>query len=125
MNNDVTLSNYSEYKRYTIWNGVKYKIVDENAISAPEKGISGFTENNMMTGVFVRNEDAFFLLDNKEYKICVDSFECSNVYMDKKRRHFKLSNQDDVICDIVYEPYIDPGMVLYDSDPEEFDILLF
>lgn len=125
MSNEVILRNYSEYKKYTIWSGSDYKIIDEDTIDRLEQGISGFTENKGMVGVFVKNDDAFFLIDNKEHKICKNNFECSNIYIDKKTRQFKLITQSDLICEIIYEPYIDPGMVIYDSDPEEFDFLLF
>lgn len=125
MNTDILLRNYSEYKKNIIWNGNKHKVVNTETINKPERGIAGFTENKNMVGVFVRDNDAFFLIDDKEYKIDIDNFQCSNTYQDKKTRQFKFINQSDVICEIVYEPYIDPGMVIYDSDPEDFDFLLF
>ncbi|TVX94898.1 hypothetical protein [Cohnella terricola] len=125
MVNDVILSNYSLYKKYTLWNGSDYKIVDMDAVDGKVQGISGYTENKNMVGVFVKNNDVYFFLDNKEHRICIDSFECSNRYTDNKMRNFKLIDQGDLICEIIYEPYIDPGMIIYDSDPEEFDFLLF
>ncbi|WP_338554586.1 hypothetical protein [Paenibacillus sp. KS-LC4] len=125
MNKMVILRNYSEYKKYTIWNGENYEIVEKETVNRQEQGISGFTEDETMVGVFVQDKDAFFLINNKEYQICKSNFECSNNYIDKKTRVFKFINQSDVICKITYEPYIDPGMVMYDSDPEEFDFLLF
>lgn len=67
----------------------------------------------------------FFLIDKEEHKICQRNFECSNIYIDKKTRQFKLINQNNLICEIIYEPYLDPGILIYDSDPEEFDSLLF
>ncbi|ANY65696.1 hypothetical protein BBD42_03875 [Paenibacillus sp. BIHB 4019] len=125
MSNEIILRNYSEYKKYTIWSGSDYRIVDKEAVDRQEQGISGFAENEALVGVFVKKDDAFFLIDNKEYKICKSNFECSNIYIDKKTRKFQFINQNDLICEIIYEPYIDPGMVMYDSDPEEFDFLLF
>jgi len=99
--------------------------VDKETANKSEQGISGFTETKNMVGVFVRNNNVFFLLDGNEYEICIHDFECSNIYIDKNTRKFKLISQSQLIYEIIYEPYIDPGMIIYDSDPEEFDFLLF
>ncbi|GKU77597.1 hypothetical protein [Paenibacillus sp. L3-i20] len=125
MNNEVILRSYSEYKKQIIWNGSDTRIVDVVVDIRPEQGIAGFTENKNMVGVFVRNNETFFLLDDKEYRIDQEKFICSNSYISNKTRQFKLANKNVVICDIIYEPYIDPGMLIYDADPEEFDILLY
>lgn len=37
--------------------------------------------------------------------------------------HVALRGQE--ICNIIYEPYVDPGMIYYDAEPDEFDVLLY
>ena len=126
MSTEIILRNYSEYQKYIIWEGSNYKTVDKDTVVAKkEHGICGFTENNDIVGVFARHHDAFFMIGKEEHKINQANFECSNIYIDKKTRQFKLINQNTLVCEIIYEPYIDPGISIYDSDPEEFDLLLF
>lgn len=125
MSNEIVLRNYSEYNQFMVWNGNICEPIVRDKIDKPEQGIIGCTESKELVGVFVKNSGAFFLNNNVEIRIDTSNFKCSNSYIDKKTRHFKLVNQEKLIFESVYEPYIDPGMVVYNSDPEEFDFLLF
>jgi hypothetical protein len=120
---EVLLRNYSECNKYMIWNGYTYNTIDK--LDRSEQGIVGYTENKELVGIFIRNSEVFFLNNNKEYKIDATNFICSNPYIDKNTRHFKLENHNVTIYELIYEPYIDPGMLIYDADLEEFDFLLF
>lgn len=125
MSDKIALRNYSEYNQYMIWNGNIYEPIDKDKLEKSEQGIIGYTENKELVGVFVKNSEVFFLNDNIEIRIDTSNFKCSNSYIDKNTRHFKLENQNSLVFESIYEPYIDPGMIIYDSDPEEFDFLLF
>lgn len=48
----------------------------------------------------------------------------TNKYISDLERSFHVSIGGQYICTIVYEPFINPGIIYYDADPEEFDVLL-
>lgn len=41
------------------------------------------------------------------------------------KRCFSVTIGGQNICNIVYVPFIHPGMIYYDADPKEFDVLLY
>lgn len=125
MEMNVILRNYSEYNQYLIWNGYTYKTIVKDKLNRPEQGIVGYTDSKELIGIYIKNSEIFLLINEKEYKIDKSNFKCSNIYKDINTRHFKIENHGLIIFELVYEPYIDPGMVIYDADPEEFDFLLF
>ncbi len=120
----IVLRNYSEYNQYMIWNGNIYEPIDKDKLEKSEQGIIGYTENKELVGIFVKKSEVYFLNNNIEIRIDKSNFKCSNSYIETTR-HFKLENQNSLVFESVYEPYIDPGMIIYDADPEEFDFLLF
>lgn len=54
-----------------------------------------------------------------------DNIVCKNEYVSSLERCFNVTIEGKEICNIIYKPYIDPGMIYYDADPEEFDVLLY
>lgn len=125
MSTEIILRNYLEYNQNMVWDGHVCISVSKDKITKPEQGIAGFTESKELIGVFIRESEVFFLYNNVEYQIDISNFKSINSYIDNLSRHFIFENRNAIIYETVYKPYIDPGISIYDSDPEEFDFLLF
>lgn len=125
MDMNVTLRNYSNYNQYILWNHHTYITIIKDKLDRPIQGIVGYTENKEIIGIYTKNSEVFFLNNEKEYKIDIPNFKCFNIYIDVNTRYFKIENCGVIIFESLYEPYIDPGVIIYDVDPEEFDFLLF
>ena len=120
----IVFNNYPDITKVIIWQDGKYKILDDDS-GLSTQGIAGITENNNLVGVFVNNYKAYFVFETHVYSLLPKEFECSNTYINKDERCFILKNRDMEICNIIYKPFIDSGMMFYEVDLEEFDILLF
>lgn len=120
----IVFNNYPDITKVIIWQDGKYNILDDDS-DLSTQGIAGITENNNLVGVFVNSKKVFFVFETQVYSLSSTEFECSNTYINKDERCFILKNRDIEICNIIYRPFIDPGMMFYEVDLEEFDILLF
>lgn len=120
----IVFNNYPDITKFIIWQDGKYNILDDDT-DISTQGIAGFTENNNLVGVFVDSKEVFFAFETQVYSLSPTEFECSNTYINKDERCFILKNRDIEICNIIYKPFIDPGIMFYEVDLEEFDILLF
>ena len=120
----IVFNNYPDITKVIIWQDGKYNILDDDS-DLSTQGIAGITENNNLVGVFVNSKKVFFVFETQVYSLSSTEFECSNTYINKDERCFILKNRDIEICNIIYRPFIDPDMMFYEVDLEEFDILLF
>ena len=120
----IVFNNYPDITKVIIWQDGKYNILDDDS-DLSTQGLAGITENNNLVGVFVNSKKVFFVFETQVYSLSSTEFECSNTYINKDERCFILKNRDIEICNIIYRPFIDPGMMFYEVDLEEFDILLF
>lgn len=119
----IILRNYLKLGTYIVIENNSYTI--EKEINQPRHGVGGILEDGLLVGVYFQNYKLYFLKDNKSVEIKIPEFKCTNEYISKLERCFSVKIGDESICDIVYEPFIDPGMLYYDADPEEFDVLLY
>ncbi|GKX29378.1 hypothetical protein SH1V18_18580 [Vallitalea longa] len=119
----VVFNNYPDLRKVIIWKDGKYQLIEDSGLST--QGIAGITENNNFVGIFVNSKKAFFVFENQVYSLSTTEFECNNTYINKDERCFILKNKGVEICKIIYKPFVDSGMIFYEVDLEEFDILLF
>lgn len=121
----IILENYPKISTRIIIENGTYSVQKAEEISKPIQGVGGFSEDGQLIGVFVENGKLFFLYNKECYQTIPSDLKCSNIYIAKSQRCFSIIIRDKKVCEIVYSPYIDPGMVFYDADPEEFDVLLY
>ncbi|CAM4410031.1 hypothetical protein BAMA_24695 [Bacillus manliponensis] len=121
----ITLRNYSKLGSYIVINNSTYFITETKEGDTIVQGVGGFSENGQLVGVYVEDNTLFFLYNGQSFKEPIDDLICTNNYVSKLERCFRINIREQDICNIVYEPFIDPGMIHYDADPEEFDVLLY
>jgi hypothetical protein len=121
----IILNNYSKVGTFIVLESNKHSIVNKNELNVPRNGVGGFSENGDLLGIYVIDDKFYFLYNNEKIEVIPSNIKCVNNYITNVLRRFTVEINDKLICDIKYEPYIDPGMIYYDADPEEFDFLLY
>lgn len=120
----VILDNECKMGTCIIYDGQKYIIKPRDEVKERIQGIGGVTEDNILIGLYLEGEKVYFLCDKNRLEITIDRFNCENKYISKIKREFVVKEGEFVIYKKIYEPFIDPGMLWYDADPEEYDFLL-
>jgi hypothetical protein len=121
----ITLRNYSsDHGSYIIIKNNTYSIEEDEDWNKLRQGIGGFQDGQMI-GIYAQNDKLYFVQNEQVYETTPDDLKCTNKYISKLERCFNVTIGDRKICEIIYEPFIDPGMLIYDADPEEFDVLLY
>lgn len=121
----VVLRDYFSIDKNIVVDENSYKIVkmqDENYITC---GVGGVGDDNRLYGIYVVNGKLFFICGMDRYELSTEKTTCSNRYITKKERLFEIKMSSKTIYQIQYKPFVDPGMIYYNVDEEEFDILLY
>ena len=121
----IIMDNYSTIETYIILEPSGYSIVEEDKVQLVSQGVGGFSEDEELVGIYVEDDKLFFYYNGKSFEASIDNLICTNKYVTRSDRCFSVTIGGQNICTIVYEPFIDPGMIFYDADPEEFDFLLY
>ncbi|MBD8027872.1 hypothetical protein H9636_14560 [Ureibacillus sp. Re31] len=121
----IVMNNYSKTGTYIILEHSGYSIVEKNKVQLIRQGVGGFSEDGQVVGIYVIDNTLFFFYNGKSFETSIEDLICINSYVSKLKRCFSVTIGGQNICNIVYEPFIDPGMIYYDADPEEFDVLLY
>jgi len=121
----ITLRNYPKLGSYIIIENSTYSIKEVEDRNKPIQGVGGFSEDGQLIGIYAQNDKLYFFENGQTYETTPAELQCINKYISKLIRCFSVTIGNKKICEIVYEPFIDPGMIYYDADPEEFDVLLY
>ena len=121
----IVLDNYSKVDTYIIIDSKGYSVADKRANRMEEHGEGGFTKDKQLVGIYVEANKLFFQYNDKKYETSPEQIVFSNTILDKKNRHFQVKISNQVICDIIYEPFVDPLWMVLDGDEDEFDFLLY
>lgn len=122
----ITMRNYPKLGSYIlIDNNNNYSIERAEDRKRTTQGVGGITEDGQIVGIYVKDKKLFFFYNGQSLEVPVNSLSCTNNYVSKLERCFSATINNQVICNIVYEPFIDPGMIYYDAEPDEFDVLLY
>lgn len=121
----ITLENYSKWKSYIIIEHNNYSIIEDKDRHRERQGVGGVSEDGQVVGIYVENEELNFFYNNQSFLTPPEKIVCKNEYVSSLERCFNVTIEGKEICNIIYIPYIDPGMIYYDADPEEFDVLLY
>lgn len=105
----------------------QYSVIAKKDMPEGERtrGVGGFGEDGKLYSLYVYGEKIYFQIENDFWEIEPLDFLCSNVYIENGIRLFTLRTKGEDICKVKYKPFIDPGMIYYDADEEEFDVLLY
>lgn len=120
----MILDNECKMGTYIVFDGTQYIIKDKIDGAQKIQGIGGITDDNKLVGMYLKEEQVYFLYDKEEFEMVPDKFSCENRYISTTEREFTVRINDKLICQIKYVPFIDPGMLWYDADIEEYDFLL-
>ncbi|ARC83447.1 hypothetical protein U732_2368 [Clostridium argentinense CDC 2741] len=118
----IILRNYFDISSKIVLYDNEYKIED---INSPINGVGGVADDNILYGLYVDNGKLFFIIDTKAYELNKNNINCSNKYITATERMFIILSSNQEICGIRYKPFVDPGMIYYDIDEDEFDVLLY
>ncbi|WP_342560584.1 hypothetical protein NSQ95_07310 [Psychrobacillus sp. FSL W7-1457] len=121
----ITLRNYSELGSYFVIEHNHYSIIKDKDRHKEIQGVGGVSEDGQVVGIYVENEELNFFYNNQSFLARPEKLVCKNEYVSSLERCFNVTIEGKEICNIIYKPYIDPGMIYYDADPEEFDVLLY
>lgn len=121
----IIMNNYSKKGTFIILEPGGYSIVEKDKVQLVRQGVGGFTEDEELVGIYVKDHKLFFYHNGQSFEASIDNLICTNNYVTRSDRCFNVTIGGQNICKIVYEPFIDPGMIFYDADPEEFDFLLY
>ncbi|PEA80550.1 hypothetical protein COL60_24000 [Bacillus pseudomycoides] len=121
----ITLHNYPKLESYILIDNNTYSIKETGDRYKTVQGIGGISEDGQVVGIYVQDNKLFFFYNGQSFETSVDDLICTNSYISKLERCFSVQIGGQNICNIVYKPFIDPGMIYYDADPEEFDVLLY
>ena len=120
----IVLDNDSKMGSCIVIENGMYSVIEEEKVNLPIQGVGGFSEDMQLIGVFIDGDRLFFINNNSIFETAPNDLKCTNKYISKSERSFVVEIGDRKVCEIVYKPFIDPGMIYYDADPEEFDFLL-
>lgn len=123
MKRQIVLDNYNCFGEYILWDGSNYTLIKN--VFKSINGLGGFTEDNMLVGLFEDNNNLYFIWGNKEYEIVIDTCICSFDYISGNQRCFSVESDGICICKYIYKPFLDPHYLLNGSDGEEYDFLLY
>lgn len=121
----MIMNNYSKIGTYILLDDSGYSIVEKSKVQLVRQGIGGFSEDGRIVGIYVKDNKLFFFYNGKSFETSINDLTCTNIYVSKSKRCFSVILEGQNICNIVYKPFIDPGMIYYDADPEDFDVLLY
>lgn len=121
----IILDNYSKKSTCIVINDSGYTVYTEAEVKLTRHGEGGFSEEGELLGVYTCEEKFFFQYKDKRYEADPKSINCTNIYTNNKMRHFIVKVNDFVICDITYKPFIDPLIMIFGSEEDEFDFLLY
>ncbi|NME07355.1 hypothetical protein [Psychrobacillus sp. BL-248-WT-3] len=121
----ITLENYSKWESYIIIEHNNYSIKEDKNRHREIQGVGGVSEDGQVVGIYVENEELNFFYNNHSFLARPEKLVCKNEYVSSSERCFNVTIEGKEIYNIIYKPYIDPGMIYYDADPEEFDVLLY
>ncbi|HDR7658193.1 TPA: hypothetical protein QCX68_003682 [Bacillus wiedmannii] len=121
----IIMNNYSKVGTYIMLETSGYSIVEKNKVELVRQGVGGFSEDGQVVGIYIKNNKLYFFYNGRSFETSLGNFICVNRYISKFERCFSVTIAGRNICHIVYEPFIDPGVIYYDADPEEFDVLLY
>jgi len=121
----IILRNYSEMGTFIRIENGAYSIGNVENINELRQGVGGFSEDGQLIGIYAQEDKLYFFQNDQTYETTPAELQCINKYISKLIRCFSVTIGNKKICEIVYEPFIDPGMIYYDADPEEFDVLLY
>ncbi|AIQ11277.1 hypothetical protein [Paenibacillus durus] len=121
----ITLRNYPKLGSYILIDNNTYSIEEAEDRYKVIQGIGGISEDGQVVGIYVKNNKLFFFYNGQSFEAPISDLNCTNNYVSKLKRCFSVTIGGQDICNIIYEPFIDPGMIYYDADPEEFDALLY
>lgn len=115
--------------KYTLGTTIVYdegKVEVKNSEDVVEKidGVGILTEDKKMIGFYLMDEKAFFIYKNEITEVEISSFKMENVCVSQTERAFRVIHKNEIICEIKYVPYINPGIILFDAEEDEFDALL-
>lgn len=99
-------------------------ILNENEVDRKICGLGGVIDDGTIIGIFYSKERFFLVIDKKIIHINEKQFECYNDYINKKERKFVIRIDRRIVYEKVYIPFIDPGILYYDAELDEFDYLL-
>ena len=88
-------------------------------------GVGGMGEDGKLYALYLEQGNIYFQVENDVYEIDSSDFACTNNYIDDNNRLFKLDSKGENICTVKYKPFVDPGMLFYDAEEDEFDVLLY
>lgn len=120
----IILDNECTQGTRILYNDGRYEIKSAQLVSEKVNGIGALSDAGELVGVFLSGCDLNFIYKDKITSVDIETFKIENEYISKKKRRFRVYNYNHIICEIEYIPYIDPGMIIYDSDEDEFDSLL-
>lgn len=120
----IILDNECTLGTKIVYSKDKFEVKAGSDITGKIDGIGGITDTGDLLGIYVQNEKVYFLYNEKCTMIDSESFKVENRYINSKERLFKVSKNTVILCEIKYCPYVDPGMIIYDSEEEEYDFLL-
>lgn len=119
------MENYSKWESYIIIEHNNYSIIEDKDRHRERQGVGGVSEDGQVVGIYVENEELNFFYNNQSFLARPEKLVCKNEYVSSLERCFNVTIEGKEICNIIYKTYIDPGMIYYDADPEEFDVLLY
>ena len=120
----IVLENYSKVNTYITITPEGYSVIDANRIDGIEHGIGGFTDDNEFLGLYMEDDHLYFQYNDNKYETEPDEIICTNERFQDGKRNFKVKIKDTLVCDIVYQPYVNPFALIFGDDEDEFDFLL-
>lgn len=121
----ITLENYPRLESYILIERNNYSILEDKDRNKEIQGVGGVSEDGQVVGIYVKNNELNFFYSTQSFLARPESLDCKNEYVSKLERCFIVTIEDHEVCNIPYKPFNDHGMIYYDADPEEFDVLLY
>lgn len=122
----ILLDNYSKKNTYIkITPEGNYSIINSENVDDIEDGEGGFSEDGELLGLYIHNEKLYFQYKNKSYETKPNEIICTNKILNNCKRNFKVEIKENIICDIVYKPYISSFALVFEEEEDEFDFLLY
>lgn len=90
-----------------------YSVIDADSIKSPENGQGGFSEDNELLGLYIDDNKLYFQYNNKKYETKPNEISCTNKRLKEGKRNFKVKIKGNLVCDIVYKPYVNPLALIF------------
>lgn len=120
----ITLINKYTLGTTIVYDGGNVEVKDSKNVVEKIDGVGVLTDDNKIVGFYLMGEKAFFIYQDEITEVEISFFKMENVCVSQTERVFRAINKNKVICEINYVPYINPGMILFDAEEDEFDALL-